>query len=486
MIVDYNDSHEIERSFDVKSNHLPVRKSGTCRTVFVLEDLRTEWIEYLGSMLDVDPQFFLNQIQATDWEHHNDKALPLMLPSVRNSAQFKTLRYMEAIALEKWFKPKRTRLAETNVLRRLSIRNPQKDNRGKEKSVGLITRICSFWKREHRNGNFEAIVLLDPPLNSPVGFYIEDSNRSDQEKSHPHRSGEARQLEHTYWQLYGGGYVDFGLGGPRRDWPARAREGSKWAISVDLREHLERSYLYTKSPLDALQNNFLFLQKIVLSNWMLALALLQRDFYSLELGKLTDEHATVGEVTPTLNDLRSSRSLLSKCCAWVRQDITMLEVNLDDVKVRSNPHGHNTNVMEPADDMELVKRDWAFLYQQFCSFRDESETLLGTHMTNLQVLESKRAREDSISFNQLAFLGQIIVLVFAPLGCAYGILSMGGDFAPGKPGFAIFWAIAIPLTALTILAFIFLPSWWARRLATLKKSHVKVSVKEHSALRTMV
>jgi hypothetical protein len=45
------------------------------------------------------------------------------------------------------------------------------------------------------------------------------------------------------------------------------------------------------------------------------------------------------------------------------------------------------------------------------------------------------------------------VLVFAPLGCAYGVLSMGGNFAPGNSKFCIFWVVAIVLVSVTMGCF---------------------------------
>ncbi len=63
---------------------------------------------------------------------------------------------------------------------------------------------------------------------------------------------------------------------------------------------------------------------------MLTLAVLQRDFYSLEMKKLTDKLTNAEEVMPVLDDLKSSRDLLDKCFNWVRQDTTMLGVNPDD------------------------------------------------------------------------------------------------------------------------------------------------------------
>jgi hypothetical protein len=139
----------------------PLRyKPGSSRTLFILEDLNADSIEYFGSKFNVDPQFFLSQVRAVDWEHSDRISNPAMLPSVRSYARFVTLRYMEAVRLEGFYQPRRTILGDINVLRRVLIRNPHKDAQGEPRSLGLITRICSFWKREYENGNFEGMVII--------------------------------------------------------------------------------------------------------------------------------------------------------------------------------------------------------------------------------------------------------------------------------------------------------------------------------------
>jgi hypothetical protein len=54
---------------------------------------------------------------------------------------------------------------------------------------------------------------------------------------------------------------------------------------------------------------------------------------------------------------------------------------------------------------------------------------------------------------QLAKLGQFLLLFFTPVGLAYSLLSMGGDFAPGNDKFWVCFLIAIPLVKCTIFAF---------------------------------
>jgi len=206
----------------------------------------------------------------------------------------------------------------------------------------------------------------------------------------------------------------------------------------------EHNYPYT----NALQKTSILLQRIILSNWMLILAFLQRDFNSLKLRNLADDRVDARASARTLNDLMSSRTLLNKCCAWAKKDAMQLGID-------PNNTLYFSAWQEPGkNDRDLLSCDWAFLVQELQTWRKGTETLLNNQMTHLQVLDSKRARTDSLKVNSLNKLGQLVVLIFTPLSCTYGIRSMNDDFAPGNPQFWVFWTYGSPLVRLTILLFI--------------------------------
>jgi hypothetical protein len=240
------------------------------------------------------------------------------------------------------------------------------------------------------------------------------------------------------------------------------KRGSE-SFCTDLVHHLMHSHLYTSSfsqrrRLGMQDLSFLFIQKIILSHWMLTLAILERDFNSLELHKLTRTDISENVITSTTSNLVMSRNLLYKCCSWIRQDAITLGIDPDgfeayepfqisdehgkDLREQGNTNSENENKF---CDLQLVKADWSFLAQKMHQFRDETDALIGSFIDTLQVSDSKRV-------NQLTWLGQVVVLVYTPFGCAFGILSMG-DFAPGKPDFWVFWVVAIPLVFLTMLTF---------------------------------
>jgi Mg2+ and Co2+ transporter CorA len=198
---------------------------------------------------------------------------------------------------------------------------------------------------------------------------------------------------------------------------------------------------------------------------MLTIAFLLRDFNSLELGGLK-KGSVVNAVSSKLDDLMSFRLLLSKCLRMVRNDAFQLGIVPTDTRYYTDWQGTNKN------DSDLLACDWTFLFRELQTWTEETERVISNHITNLTVIDSRRAQQDTNSFNQITTLGQFIVLVFTPLAFVYGILSMGGDFAPGNSKFWIFWVISVPLVVLTIALFIFVLQLKSTKRA--QKRHGKI------------
>jgi hypothetical protein len=131
---------------------------GKCRSLYIVEDLSADVIEELGAAFDIEPQFFAEHLRDVEWEHHDNKSNAMMLPSVRHSARYWTLHYLEPIALGEYKPSKRTKL-DMNVLRRIEFRTPYKDRIGGYKSIGLVHRVLSFWYKIYDGGFFEGMLF---------------------------------------------------------------------------------------------------------------------------------------------------------------------------------------------------------------------------------------------------------------------------------------------------------------------------------------
>jgi len=187
---------------------------------------------------------------------------------------------------------------------------------------------------------------------------------------------------------------------------------------------------------------------------MLTLALLQRDFYSMRLDRLELESITDLEVSNKLADLEWSRSVLDRCSLMVRRDLFQLSIPpSDETCFNGWQYSERTN-------KQLLRLDWIFLFHELRAWTEDTQRQLDTKMTDIRIRDSKRAyqnydraEKERKSVDKLTKLGQFLLLFFTPVGLAYGLLSMAGDFAPGNDKFWMFFAIAIPLVASTILAF---------------------------------
>lgn len=272
---------------------------------------------------------------------------------------------------------------------------------------------------------FLAVILVDSPL--PQRLALQYRSRQDLET-----------YDRLGWKEYGGGYLNFS---------PQYRRPNRQSFRKDLEVRIELMRV-GPGPFSLLREISSLQQRIVLSRWMVTLTVLQREFNSLNLDQLDDENNTAQETGKVLNDLMSAQNLLISCCNRVRR-------SLDEVGVVPEFYA-----IPRLPDEDGLGNNWRFLMRELSRFRLDTEDLIKSYMRNLQIHDSKRV--DYV--NKLA---GTFVLIYTPLGAAYGILSMGGDFAPGQKSFWVFFIVALPLIAATVLV---LYAWqWSLQLAKLKK-----------------
>ena len=187
----------------------------------------------------------------------------------------------------------------------------------------------------------------------------------------------------------------------------------------------------------------------------------------LELSVLAKDIQKLDRIREILVDLTSSTHILSKCNGMARRSGIELGIDPINEKYFVPLRSHHTT------DQELLVYDWKFLVHELRMFTDETQRLIESQMRNLQALDSSRQTDtlhaqiilnkltskETESFNRFTILAQGVALIFIPIGCAYGILSMGGEFAPGGNKFWIFFTVAISLVMATIGTFS-LVLWW--------------------------
>ncbi|KAJ4294384.1 hypothetical protein N0V90_008074 [Kalmusia sp. IMI 367209] len=419
---------------------------GKSRRVFVLEGLSKTFIEKLGLVLDIEPEFFAAHLRATTWEHYDDRSDAVMLPSIRKQTKFWTVQYLECIRLNRKYRLGRTRLIPWNpVFRRMFIRSPHKDQKA-QYSIGLVNRFVSFWEKTSSDGNFDgnvAVVLVDIPLPANLSFEYDDV--------------QPPEVTTTTWSPYGGGFVDFANLEVRRAFAQHCPKNYEIrnsSVKDSLLWRLRYPELFRCSG-DQTTPVQMILQRIALSNWTLTIAFLRRDFNSINLRDFTSERIPTFQVKQTLDDLMACRDLLNRC--WL-----LLRKNLGQLNIPAEDDGQGVLTAANANSStELLRLDWEFVWCELRHWIEETDRLVELRLAKLSVLDSKRSRLDSKRSEQISYssaqitkLGQILLLVYTPAAFAYGVLSMGGDFSPGNKKFWVFFAIAIPLGTLTNVLFI--------------------------------
>jgi hypothetical protein len=199
------------------------------------------------------------------------------------------------------------------------------------------------------------------------------------------------------------------------------------------------------------QRTMIILQKIALSDWMLTLAFLRRDYDALHLNQFADETIDPVKIDRMMTEIGSSRNLVSKCCSFARKNLINLGVHPTEELYFSRW------TEKPQDPLKETNADWTFLYFELQNWKTDTDVLIDTQMTLLKTLDRKRAMADSErqgkesrDLTRLTYLGAI----FGPVTFTAGILSMPSAYGPGGGKFWVFWVTWIPLTILIVSV------WW--------------------------
>lgn len=136
--------------FEDLKKSIKSRPPETLKTIFILEDLSTEWIIYLGELLSIDPYFFANHLRHEEFGHLEKYSHPHMLPSCRKLRKFTFLNYFEPVVLDEVIENLTEGELEINCHRVVRFRTVEDDR--KKKTVAFVLRYVSLWIRKYGNG----------------------------------------------------------------------------------------------------------------------------------------------------------------------------------------------------------------------------------------------------------------------------------------------------------------------------------------------
>lgn len=122
------------------------RQDDLCGRLLIVEDLSTDVVETLGSMLDIDPFFFASHIDTFQPDMATTRPSTAALPSTMRSQNFLNLHYHRVIKFEN-LEYKNVLLRDMNVPRKVKILP-----RTKGCHFGLARHCCSTLKTEGKDG----------------------------------------------------------------------------------------------------------------------------------------------------------------------------------------------------------------------------------------------------------------------------------------------------------------------------------------------
>lgn len=117
-----------------------------CGRIMIVEDLSSDVVETLGSLLSIDPLFFASHIGTFQRNIATIRPSTVTLPSTTRSQKFLNLHYHRVIEIEE-LKSKQSLSRDMNVPRKVKVLPPLKGI-----NVGLARHCCSILRIEGKDG----------------------------------------------------------------------------------------------------------------------------------------------------------------------------------------------------------------------------------------------------------------------------------------------------------------------------------------------
>ncbi|KAL8691065.1 MAG: hypothetical protein Q9218_003627 [Villophora microphyllina] len=378
--------------------------------LFVVEDLSRDLIEALGSHLDVDPTFFSGHISDYIWYNTRDPwiELPSLDAVTRQQSHF-NVRYAQTRyfrTLES-FKRAREEAAAFNVLRRVD-----RDGDSSRKDdiyssvVGLVRSKMSFWVQPQKTQSSDpivGIVLVDPPITKgfPLwgGYNSLASCPSMTERFVP-RASKASVFEDTIY------------------WLEEMTDEEVQSICRD--------------P----QALFLKPLSIICSEWILLIRYAKTRFSQLEW-EVEDPYLR--------HRGQGLASTLEKLHTWRRRFPIYKSIVSEILEKSIRREGF---LGCTGNTLRTLEKDYQMLLSDLNDLHDRSERMMSVVTAVLSIEESQKALEQNRSLGRLTYLAAL----FVPLSFISSFFAMSEDISKLKSTFWVYFATAVPVTVLALLA----------------------------------
>ncbi|KAL2849332.1 hypothetical protein BJX68DRAFT_276047 [Aspergillus pseudodeflectus] len=398
------------------------------RRILIIEDLRRDVIEVLGSAYAIDPVFFASHIHAPFRQMDSQTPNLALLPSRQQGHNFVNFHYHRAVVLKSNVENENRLIRDMNVERKIAVLLPVEMTR-----LALVQHACSviLCQRKEDGNGWLCVILVDGPISSD---YLDVQYENENNKDHELRKRASRITS----RLFQDGYEDFIIPSfiDKKSACGEAQL-SRTSLLDDLRYYWNRQIPQQFDPSKpTLFTLSVYPLKIIAAEWNSYMAgmsyHLKRHEYALEA---FDQR--VAELDKLDEELRSLQ-------AWRRRSLAS-EHKIASIKrflALYNPQPeHHTGILALNHGARL-REDYVYLADTLNDLSRRLQNMLPVVTSLVQISDSRRSLAESANVNRLTSLA----IIFAPLSFTTGLFSMDTINGPGGTHFWVFFAVAIPIT----------------------------------------
>lgn len=123
-----------------------VKGDDLCGRILIVEDISSDVVEKLGSLLNIDPLFFALHMNTSEIDITKTRIQTAVLPSTKRSHNFLNLQYHRVIEFEN-LRSEQTVFRDMNVPRKVKMLSQLKGI-----NIGLARHCCSILRTKRKDG----------------------------------------------------------------------------------------------------------------------------------------------------------------------------------------------------------------------------------------------------------------------------------------------------------------------------------------------
>ncbi|PVI04776.1 hypothetical protein DM02DRAFT_668739 [Periconia macrospinosa] len=381
--------------------------------ILIIEDLTPEVIELVGSTLDVDPLMFSLHLHTTQRNDGRSQTPDdATLPSRLVTQNYMTTTYHRPIVSEQKF-PVGGKFERDMAINRkvVFIRSTP---------IGLAQHSVSVIKVQYSSDFWIALLLVDPPINNN----LYPSGQKD-------KSGPRTEI---LLRPYLGSHEDF-LDAPKfsSDWAELDDCPPRGGMATEIVQYWKRTVPPCFDPTNpTLESLAYYPLRIVAAEWVKYVAVMQHCIKMYEYR---------GDQLPNLDQFNMD---LRELQGWRRRSMVSQQ------KVRSvirQLKARYTVEEKTQTDIDFLIEDFGVISVNIKNAGKRLENMLPVVTSLVQIIDARQSFAETTNISRLT----ILALVFVPLTFVSSLFSMKDDISPGASGFWVYFAVAVPITAVVYL-----------------------------------